>query len=226
MARVVANLGDGEIQVRFEHSGELDLEIYGVVPLPPYIRQKLEDGTRYQTVYARVSGSAAAPTAGLHFTPSLIDELQSAGVDWTEVTLHVGLDTFRPMTVENVEDHVIHTEWCEVPKAAVEKIAACRLRGGRVVAIGTTAARTLETLGNSWSDEHPKSFAGSTDVFIVPGHRWRLVDALLTNFHLPRSTLLLLVSALAGRETILRAYQEAIERGYRFFSFGDAMLIL
>lgn len=225
-ALVVANIGEGELQIRFEGTKELDLERYGVLPLPPYIRKRLDDGSRYQTVYARVPGSAAAPTAGLHFTPALIEHLQSDGIDWAEVTLHVGLDTFRPMTVDRIEDHVIHSEWCEVPASTAEKIAKCRKDGGRVVAVGTTAARTLETLGRRWNDDDPQSFAGFTDEFIVPGHRWRLVDALLTNFHLPRSTLLLLVSALAGRETILRAYQEAVDSGYRFFSFGDAMLIL
>lgn len=226
MAVVVTNLGDGELQIRFDVASDVDLERYGVLPLPPYIRQRLDDGTRYQTVYARVPGSAAAPTAGLHFTPELIERLRSFGVEWAEVTLHVGLDTFRPMTASRIEDHVIHTEWCEVPLATAERIAACRLNGGRVVAVGTTAARTLETLGRSWDDTRPRPFVGQTDEFIVPGHQWRLVDALLTNFHLPRSTLLLLVSALAGRETILGAYQEAIDRGYRFYSFGDAMLIL
>jgi S-adenosylmethionine:tRNA ribosyltransferase-isomerase len=225
-AVVVANMGEGEVQVQFEVANELDLERYGVLPLPPYIRKRLDDGSRYQTVYARVPGSAAAPTAGLHFTPGLIEQLQSYGVDWAEVTLHVGLDTFRPMTAKRIADHVIHSEWCEIPAATAEKIATCRTRGGRVVAVGTTAARTLETLGRRWNDGDPQPFAGFTDEYIVPGHRWRLVDALLTNFHLPRSTLLLLVSALAGRETILRAYQEAVDSGYRFFSFGDAMLIL
>ena len=225
-ALVVMKLGEGELRIQFETADELDLERFGVLPLPPYIRQRLDDGSRYQTVYARVPGSAAAPTAGLHFTPELIEQLQNAGIEWAEVTLHVGLDTFRPMTADRIADHVIHSEWCEIPLATAEKIAACRLRGNRVVAVGTTAARTLETLGRQWGEDNPQPFAGFTDEFIVPGHTWRLVDALLTNFHLPRSTLLLLVSALAGRETILRAYQEAISRGYRFFSFGDAMLII
>ena len=225
-ALVMARLGEGELRIQFEFAGEFDLERYGVLPLPPYIRQRLDDGSRYQTVYARVPGSAAAPTAGLHFTPELIERLKNTGIEWAEVTLHVGLDTFRPMTADHIADHVIHSEWCEVPLSTAEKIAACRLHGNRVVAVGTTAARTLETLGRHWDDDNPQPFAGFTDEFIVPGHSWRLVDALLTNFHLPRSTLLLLVSALAGRETILRAYQEAIDRGYRFFSFGDAMLIV
>jgi S-adenosylmethionine:tRNA ribosyltransferase-isomerase len=226
MALVVANIGEGVLQIQFEDAYQLNLESYGVLPLPPYIRERLADGSRYQTVYARVPGSAAAPTAGLHFTAALIERLRSNGIDWAEVTLHVGLDTFRPMTVDRIEDHVIHSEWCEVSASAAEKIAKCRIHGGRVVAVGTTAARTLETLGRRWSDDDPQPFAGFTDEFIVPGHTWRMVDALLTNFHLPRSTLLLLVSALAGRESILRAYQEAVDSGYRFFSFGDAMLIL
>jgi S-adenosylmethionine:tRNA ribosyltransferase-isomerase len=225
-ALVVARLGEGELRIQLEFADELDLERYGVLPLPPYIRQRLDDGSRYQTVYARVPGSAAAPTAGLHFTPELIEQLKNAGIDWAEVTLHVGLDTFRPMTADRIAEHVIHSEWCEVPLSTAEKIAACRLRGNRVVAVGTTAARTIETLGRQWDDYDQLPFAGFTDEFIVPGHTWRLVDALLTNFHLPQSTLLMLVSALAGRETILRAYQEAIDRGYRFFSFGDAMLII
>jgi S-adenosylmethionine:tRNA ribosyltransferase-isomerase len=147
------------------------------------------------------------------------------GIGWDEVTLHVGLDTFRPVTETVIEDHHIHREWCQVTDATALAIAECRLAGGRIVAVGTTAARTLETLGRSWSDAEPRGFSGLTDEFIIPGHTWRLVDALLTNFHLPRSTLLMLVSALAGRESVLTAYAEAVQRAYRFYSFGDAMLI-
>ncbi len=177
-------------------------------------------------MYGNVPGSAAAPTAGLHFTYPAIENLRARGIAWAEVTLHVGIDTFRPVTVANVKDHQIHREWCEVPTETAQTIAACRERGGRVVAVGTTAARTLETLGGVWSGENPVGFSGMTDTFITPGHSWRLVDALVTNFHLPRSTLLLLVSALAGRELVLQAYTEAIRHEYRFYSFGDAMLIV
>jgi S-adenosylmethionine:tRNA ribosyltransferase-isomerase len=225
MAYVVANFGEGEVKVRFVDDADKRLDAFGETPLPPYIVESLADRERYQTVYASVPGSAAAPTAGLHFTRALIDSLRAAGMRWAEVTLHVGVDTFRPVTVARVEEHRIHREWCEVSDEVAASIAATRQGSSRVVAVGTTAARTLETLGASWRSEEAKGFRGFTEVFIVPGHRWRLVDALLTNFHLPRSTLLMMVSALVGRETILAAYQEAIEREYRFYSFGDAMLI-
>ena len=222
---VEANLGAGEVRVRFHNHEDERLGAYGETPLPPYITQQLADSERYQTVYGSIPGSAAAPTAGLHFTDALIGKLRQGGIGWAEVTLHVGLDTFRPVSDASVLEHRIHKEWCEVPVATAQAIAACRAGGGRVVAVGTTAARTLETLGRDWRDENPRGFAGFTDTFIIPGHRWKLVDALVTNFHLPRSTLLMLVSALAGRESILRAYGEAVNMGYRFFSFGDAMLI-
>jgi S-adenosylmethionine:tRNA ribosyltransferase-isomerase len=225
-AIVEETFGGGEVLVRFEDGVDERLEAYGEAPLPPYITESLDDADRYQTVYGRVPGSAAAPTAGLHFTPETIERLSAHGVAWTEVTLHVGLDTFRPVTVSDVKEHPIHREWCEVSEAAALAIAACRRRGGKAVAVGTTSARVLETLGGMWDDNHPIGFSGMTDAFIVPGHRWTMVDALVTNFHLPRSTLLLLVSALAGRASILRAYDEAIRRGYRFYSFGDAMLIV
>ena len=218
-------LGEGAVRVSFNDGDDRHLEHLGETPLPPYITEPLADGERYQTVYARIPGSAAAPTAGLHFTPKLIADLQAAGIGWAEVTLHVGVDTFRPVTTERVADHQIHGEWCDVSPETAAAIAACRQRGGTVVAVGTTTARTLETLGRDWDDCNPRGFRGFTDTFIVPGHEWRLVGALLTNFHLPRSTLLMMVSALAGREAILAAYQEAVRREYRFFSFGDAMLI-
>ena len=225
VATVEENGGAGVLRLRFHNREDEHLDAYGEPPLPPYITRQLADSERYQTVYGSVPGSAAAPTAGLHFTDTLIGDLRQRGFGWAEVTLHVGLDTFRPVSEERILEHRIHSEWCEVPDATAEAIAASRAAGARIVAIGTTAARTLETLGRAWRDEEPRGFAGLTDTFIIPGHRWKLVDALVTNFHLPRSTLLLLVSALAGRESILRAYAEAADRGYRFFSFGDAMLI-
>jgi S-adenosylmethionine:tRNA ribosyltransferase-isomerase len=225
VAVVTGGRGEGEITVRFEDAADDRLHQYGVTPLPPYITERLDNAERYQTVYSSHAGSAAAPTAGLHFTPELLERLQDTGIGWAEVTLHVGLDTFRPIAVENVAEHHIHEEWCEVSQGTADAIAACRRRGNRVVAVGTTAARTLETLGRSWSDDEPRGISGMTGEFIVPGHEWKIVDALLTNFHLPRSTLLMLVSALAGREAILNAYAEAVKQEYRFFSFGDAMLI-
>ncbi len=214
------------IDVRFLDRVDYRLEEYGETPLPPYIRSELSDAERYQTVYARVPGSAAAPTAGLHITERLRQALLSAGVGWAEVTLHIGLDTFRPITVERVAEHRIHTEWCQVSDETALQIATTRAHGGRVVAIGTTSARTLETLGQHWNQDDPRGFAGPTDIFITPGYQWRLVDALLTNFHLPRSTLLMMVSAFAGKDRILAAYEEAIKQRYRFYSFGDAMLIV
>lgn len=225
-ATIEENRGQGEVLVRIEFGHGQCLQDFGVAPLPPYVTEHLADEERYQTVYGSIAGSAAAPTAGLHFTHQLLDELSAQGVAWTELTLHVGLDTFRPVTEEWIADHQIHREWCEVSRIAAEAIAACRRRRGRVVAIGTTAARTLETLGRYWSEDSPREYRGLTQEFIVPGHQWRLVDALVTNFHLPRSTLLMLVSAFAGREVILEAYKEAIKQSYRFYSFGDAMLIL
>ncbi|HET8524813.1 MAG TPA: tRNA preQ1(34) S-adenosylmethionine ribosyltransferase-isomerase QueA [Thermomicrobiales bacterium] len=220
--------GDGEIVIRFLDGADRHLDDFGEVPLPPYIHETLGDPDRYQTVYATITGSAAAPTAGLHITPALIERLVQNGVGWAEVTLHIGLDTFRPVTVERVADHHIHTEWCEVSDDVAARIAATKRGGGRVVAVGTTAARTLETLGGrwDWDLEQPKGFSGPTGLFIVPGYTWRIVDALLTNFHLPKSTLLMMVSALAGRDHILAAYEAAILERYRFFSFGDAMLII
>ncbi len=222
---VLVGMGeDGSVELQFP-DGTPRLEDYGEAPLPPYIGTKLSDAERYQTVYGSRPGSAAAPTAGLHFTDALIQDLRDKGIGWAEVTLHVGLDTFRPVTADLVADHRIHREWCSVPHETAAAIAATRAAGGRIVAVGTTAARTLETLGAEWDEGRPRGLTKRTELFIVPGYRWRVVDVLLTNFHLPRSTLLMMVSALAGRETIMRAYQEAIRERYRFFSFGDAMLI-
>ena len=197
----------------------------GHVPLPAYIRGGVEavgDRERYQTVYARESGSAAAPTAGLHFTDALLAELTARGIGRASVTLHVGLGTFRPITAERLDDHVMHTEWCSCPPETVAAVAAARARGGRVVAVGTTAARTLESAARSGS---PAAWTGPTDLFIRPGFEFRVVDCLLTNFHMPRTTLMVLVSALAGRGLIARAYEEAIRERYRFLSYGDAMLL-
>ncbi len=196
----------------------------GQVPLPPYIHRPLHDPERYQTVYARQPGSVAAPTAGLHFTPRLLQELQAQGIHLAYVTLHIGLDTFAPVTEERPADHKIHTEWCEVDEAAVETICTARAQGGRVIAVGTTSVRALESAATESGKLQP--YRGDTSLFILPGYRFKVVEAMITNFHLPRSTLLMLVSAFAGRERILSAYEQAKRHGYRFYSFGDAMLIL
>jgi len=201
------------------------LEELGQMPLPPYIHAQLDDPERYQTVYSRVVGSAAAPTAGLHFTPELIEKLRGKGVEITFVTLHVGLGTFRPVTAERVEEHQMHAEYYELPKETAEKIKKAKQAGKRVIAVGTTSVRTLETVARRFEGEIRES-RGWTDIFIYPGYSFRVVDALLTNFHLPESTLLMLVSAFATRELALAAYEEAVRERYRFFSFGDAMLIL
>jgi S-adenosylmethionine:tRNA ribosyltransferase-isomerase len=223
----VVGRGDhGQVLLKFSGDADRRLDEFGVMPLPPYIHKRLDDANRYQTLYASQPGSAAAPTAGLHITPRLLDECKAAGAKWAEVTLHIGLDTFRPVAVDRVADHVIHSEWCSVSDETAQAIADTKRAGGRVIAIGTTSARTLETLGQSFDCEHPRGFSSPTSIFITPGYRWTVVDALLTNFHLPRSTLLMMVSSLAGRETILHAYRHAIEQRYRFFSFGDAMLIV
>lgn len=202
----------------------------GHVPLPPYIHEKLSDPERYQTVYAREPGSAAAPTAGLHFTPRLLEELQGKGVKLAYVTLHVGLDTFAPVTEADPSTHKIHTEWCELPQVTADAINQAREAGGRVIAVGTTSVRTLETASTQSKIENRKSkilpFTGPTSIYILPGYKFKVVDAMITNFHLPKSTLIMLVSAFAGREKILETYETAIREGYRFYSFGDAMLIL
>jgi S-adenosylmethionine:tRNA ribosyltransferase-isomerase len=199
----------------------------GEMPLPPYIHEKLHDPERYQTVYARVTGSAAAPTAGLHFTPWLISQLEAQGISFARVTLHVGLDTFAPVNEESPEEHRIHTEWCELTPETAELINQTKAAGGRVIAVGTTSVRTLESAAAASEVEgQVVPFSGQTGLFILPGYEFKVTDAMITNFHLPRSTLLMLVSAFAGRERVLAAYQAAIEREYRFYSFGDAMLIL
>jgi S-adenosylmethionine:tRNA ribosyltransferase-isomerase len=223
--RITAVTEAGGRLVTFDRPLEPLLDELGEVPLPPYIHQPLTDPARYQTVYAHVAGSSAAPTAGLHFTPDLLLELRDAGVGFVFVTLHIGMDTFRPVTTERVKDHIMHSEWCTLDLEAAQQINQARLEGGRIVAVGTTAARVMEsTPGGACQTVTP--FEGSTDLFIYPGHHFRAVDVLLTNFHLPRSTLLMLVSAFAGKDLIDRAYREAIEQEYRFYSFGDAMLII
>lgn len=199
------------------------LDQLGDMPLPPYIREKLDDKDRYQTVFARERGSAAAPTAGLHFTEGLLDDLREKGVKVVFITLHVGLGTFRPVSVEDIESHDMHAEFYRITQETADIINETKENGGRVVAVGTTSARTLETVGTKFGDMQEDS--GWTDIFIYPGYDFKAVDALITNFHLPKSTLVMLVSALAGREHILDAYREAVEEKYRFFSFGDAMLI-
>jgi len=212
--------------VRFEEPIEPYLDGFGEMPLPPYIHTRLEDPDRYQTVYARVSGSAAAPTAGLHFTPELMATLLQKGFEFAEVTLHVGLDTFAPVNEDNPQTHQIHSEWCEVNQKAVKKINSTKKNGGRIVAVGTTSVRTLETAARDAKEEDTVAeYCGPTDLFILPGYEFKSLDALITNFHLPKSTLLMLVSAFTGREEILRVYQDAIRNNYRFYSFGDAMLI-
>ncbi len=210
-------------------SNESALDGLGELPLPPYIKETPANPERYQTVYANAPGSVAAPTAGLHFTDELLDELPSLGVTTAWVTLHVGLDTFRPVRGEDIAEHKIHTEWYELPQATADLINAARREGRRIIAVGTTTVRTLEQVGYNAHRKGVKEITATTGdagLFIVPGHQFRLVDAMLTNFHLPRSTLLMLVSAFAGRERILAAYTEAVRREYRFYSFGDAMLLL
>ncbi|MDR0381908.1 MAG: tRNA preQ1(34) S-adenosylmethionine ribosyltransferase-isomerase QueA [Oscillospiraceae bacterium] len=222
---VTAEEAEGSRVIHFSHEGiflEL-LDTLGEMPLPPYIKTRLDDPERYQTVYARVPGSAAAPTAGLHFTPALMDTLRNRGVLIHAVTLHVGLGTFRPVKAEDFSQHTMHAEYAVVSEETARAVNAARDAGGRVIAVGTTACRTLESFTDAKGRLQP--CAGFTDIFITPGYHFRALDGLITNFHLPRSTLLMLVSALAGREAILEAYREAISLRYRFFSFGDAMFI-
>ena len=225
-ARVLAETEAGGRVVEFicEGAFEAALDELGEMPLPPYIHEKLEDRDRYQTVYAKQDGSAAAPTAGLHFTPELLDRIRAMGVDIVPILLHVGLGTFRPVKAEDVEDHVMHSEYYEVTEEAAARLNSARERGGRVVAVGTTSVRTLESAALEKGRVEPGS--GWTNIFIKPGYEFKMVDALITNFHLPGSTLIMLVSAFMGRERTLAAYELAVKEEYRFFSFGDAMLIL
>ena len=200
------------------------LESLGKMPLPPYIKEELSDPERYQTVYSKEPGSAAAPTAGLHFTPELMDKIRAMGVDIEFVTLHVGLGTFRPVKEDEIESHEMHSEFCIMPRETADAINRTRASGGRVIAVGTTSCRTIESFADP--DGHMDAKSGWTDIFIYPGYEFKCIDGLITNFHLPESTLIMLVSALAGREHILSAYKTAVEERYRFFSFGDAMLII
>lgn len=232
-AEIVGELESGSRLIRFTQPIEPLLGELGVMPLPPYIHTPLADPERYQTVYGRVEGSAAASTAGLHFTPELLVDLRRAGVEMAFVTLHIGLDTFRPVKEDEIEAHQIHTEWYEVTAPVAEQVNRARLEGRRVIAVGTTVVRALESAAGGCAPDGEvcgwravSTYAGPTELFIYPGYQFRAVDAMITNFHLPRSTLLLLVSAFAGRELIFRAYEAAIRERYRFFSFGDAMLLL
>ena len=218
-------LPDGNRTVRFLYEGVFleVLDRLGKMPLPPYIKEELNDRERYQTVYSRELGSAAAPTAGLHFTPELLEEIRAKGIPICPITLHVGLGTFRPVKEDEIEDHPMHAEFCSVPEETAYYVNQCHQNKGRVIAVGTTSCRTLESFTDESGILHASS--GWTDIFIYPGYQFRCIDALITNFHLPESTLIMLVSALAGREQILHAYETAVENRYRFFSFGDAMFI-
>ena len=219
---------EGNRIIRFEYKGIFEeiLDKLGEMPLPPYITHKLprENRERYQTVYSKIEGSAAAPTAGLHFTEALLDEIRAMGVKTDFVTLHVGLGTFRPVKVDNILEHHMHSEYCEISREVADSINECRKSGGRIICVGTTSVRTLESM--SEEDGTVKAGSRDTDIFIYPGYKFKAVDGLITNFHLPESTLLMLVSAFAGRDNVLKAYEEAIKERYRFCSFGDAMLLI
>ena len=225
LAEVTSVLDGGNRLVRFNYEGVFleVLDRLGKMPLPPYIREELQDRERYQTVYSKVVGSAAAPTAGLHFTEALLQQVQNMGVKVGYVTLHVGLGTFRPVKEDNITDHMMHSEYCVIPQETADLINETKRNGGRIICVGTTSCRTLET----WAAEDGTMMAkaGWTNIFIYPGYKFKVIDALITNFHLPESTLIMLVSALAGRRNVLNAYKEAVRERYRFFSFGDAMFI-
>ena len=223
--KIVGEMEGGNRLVQFHYSGIFleVLERLGQMPLPPYIKAELQDRERYQTVYAQANGSAAAPTAGLHFTRELLGEIEGKGVQVGYVTLHVGLGTFRPVKAENLDEHEMHSEYCVIPQETADAVNETKRAGGRVICVGTTSCRTVE----SWAGEDGtlKASAGWTNIFIYPGYRFKVLDGLITNFHLPESTLIMLVSALAGRDQVLAAYAEAVGERYRFFSFGDAMFI-
>ena len=225
-AEILEKQEDGVTKVKFCFQGSFEalLDEYGNMPLPPYITKRLEDRERYQTVYAKERGSAAAPTAGLHFTPELMENIKKKGVDIIPVLLHVGLGTFRPVKAERLEDHKMHSEYYSISEESAHRINAVKERGGRVIAVGTTSVRTLESAADQ--EGRVKEQSGNTDIFIYPGSRFRCVDALITNFHLPESTLLMLISAFMGKEQALEVYRLAVQEKYRFFSFGDAMFIV
>jgi S-adenosylmethionine:tRNA ribosyltransferase-isomerase len=226
-AEIIEVLSGPRRLIRFSEPLDAILEDVGQMPLPPYIHTPLAQAERYQTVYARVSGSAAAPTAGLHFTPRLVQELEAMGIGFSKILLHVGLDTFAPVTEDLPEEHEIHTEWRQVSKETAEKINRTKAKGGRVIAVGTTSVRTLESAATSRTPGvWVTPMEGPTNLFILPGYEFKVVDAIITNFHLPRSSLIMLVSAFAGRERILSAYELAKTEGYRFYSFGDAMFLV
>lgn len=224
-AEILEVIEDGNRIVKFEYDGVWEelLDKLGEMPLPPYIKEKLTDCERYQTVYSKIEGSAAAPTAGLHFTEELLRKIEEKGIKLAYLTLHVGLGTFRPVSVENVEEHLMHSEYYEVSQQAADTINETRKNGGRIIAVGTTSVRTLETVADS--DGTIRSTSGNTNIFIYPGYKFKAIDGLITNFHLPESTLLMLVSAFSSKENIFNAYKTAVDEKYRFFSFGDAMFI-
>lgn len=226
IGEVIDVVEEGNRLIQFSYQGIFEeiLDQLGQMPLPPYITHQLEDKNRYQTVYAKHSGSAAAPTAGLHFTPELLKEIKESGVDIAHVTLHVGLGTFRPVKVENIQEHHMHSEFYHIEASEVEKINRAKREGHRIICVGTTSCRTIESAAKP--DGTLSECSGWTEIFIYPGYQFKVLDCLLTNFHLPESTLIMLVSALAGREHVLHAYEEAVKEQYRFFSFGDAMLIV
>ena len=224
-AEVIDKMEGGNRKVKFEYDGIFNeiLDQIGLMPLPPYIKEKLEKKEMYQTVYAKYEGSAAAPTAGLHFTEELLEQIKAKGVEIANVTLHVGIGTFRPVKEENIEDHDMHTEHYYIKEEDAEKINKARKNGGRIIAVGTTSCRVLESVADE--DGFVKAIEGDTNIYIYPGYKFKCIDGLITNFHLPESTLVMLVSALAGREFVLDSYKKAVEEKYRFFSFGDAMFI-
>mgnify|MGYP002510304987 FL=1 len=226
VGEVIDVVEEGNRLIRFTYEGIFEeiLDRLGQMPLPPYITHQLEDKNRYQTVYAAHTGSAAAPTAGLHFTPELLENIEKMGVDIAKVTLHVGLGTFRPVKVEEITDHHMHSEFYQISEEAAEKINRAKEQGGRVICVGTTSCRTVESAADE--DGRIGACSGWTEIFIYPGYQFKVLDCLITNFHLPESTLIMLVSALAGRENVLAAYEEAVKEKYRFFSFGDAMLVV
>jgi len=225
-AKITAVLDGAKRQITFAEPIEAYYAAAGHTPLPPYIHNPNVDPERYQTVYNKIPGSAAAPTAGLHFTEGLIRTLKEEGIGFAEITLHVGLDTFAPVTESDPQTHKIHTEWCELDQSTADQINRVRQQGGRIIAVGTTSVRTLESAASHAEDGLVEPFSGQTGLFILPGYKFRGIDGMITNFHLPKSTLIMLVSAFAGREKILQAYEIAKAEHYRFYSFGDAMLIL